>query len=179
MKVIAPPSPLTSLTRDFAVEFRRKPDAGRPAQDRSPPRYPALCCVVHDALTDPRSLGRMRRARPATNIMPTTIQTAPATAMNAYMADELSHRIEKVPVQIPRATIRATPSPDCDGRPCPRRRAGLGFRTRRGGCRLQTAAVAGGVRLTEIDAYFRKSGRGIIPLTVHEILDEQLARKLV
>jgi len=33
--------------------------------------------------------------------------------------------------------------------------------------------------LTEIDAYFRKSGRGIIPLTVHEILDEQLARKLV
>jgi site-specific DNA-methyltransferase (adenine-specific) len=32
--------------------------------------------------------------------------------------------------------------------------------------------------LTEIDAYFRKSGRIIIPLTVREILDEQIARKL-
>jgi hypothetical protein len=32
--------------------------------------------------------------------------------------------------------------------------------------------------LTEIDAFFRKSGRVIIPLTVKEILDEQLARKL-
>jgi hypothetical protein len=32
--------------------------------------------------------------------------------------------------------------------------------------------------LTEIDAFFRKSGRVIIPLTVQEILDEQIARKL-
>jgi len=32
--------------------------------------------------------------------------------------------------------------------------------------------------LAEIDAYFRKSGRVIIPLTVREILDEQIARKL-
>ncbi len=33
--------------------------------------------------------------------------------------------------------------------------------------------------LTEIDAFFRKSGKVIIPLTVNEILNEQLARKLV
>ncbi len=33
--------------------------------------------------------------------------------------------------------------------------------------------------LTEIDAYFRKCGRVIIPLTVREILDEEIARKLV
>jgi hypothetical protein len=32
--------------------------------------------------------------------------------------------------------------------------------------------------LTEIDAFFRKSGRIIIPLTVSEILNEQIARKL-
>jgi SAM-dependent methyltransferase len=32
--------------------------------------------------------------------------------------------------------------------------------------------------LAEIDAFFRKSGRVIIPLTVREILDEQIARKL-
>jgi SAM-dependent methyltransferase len=32
--------------------------------------------------------------------------------------------------------------------------------------------------LTEIDAYFRKSGRVIIPLTVSDILNEQLAKKL-
>lgn len=32
--------------------------------------------------------------------------------------------------------------------------------------------------LREIDAFFRKSGRIIIPLTVREILDEQIARKL-
>jgi len=32
--------------------------------------------------------------------------------------------------------------------------------------------------LTEIDAFFRKSGRIIIPLTVREILDEQIAKKL-
>ncbi|HXG90533.1 MAG TPA: DNA methyltransferase [Vicinamibacterales bacterium] len=32
--------------------------------------------------------------------------------------------------------------------------------------------------LAEIDAFFRKSGRIIIPLTVREILDEQIARKL-
>ena len=32
--------------------------------------------------------------------------------------------------------------------------------------------------LTEIDAFFRKSGRVIIPLTVREILDEQIAQKL-
>jgi DNA modification methylase len=32
--------------------------------------------------------------------------------------------------------------------------------------------------LTEIDAFFRKSGRIIIALTVREILDEQIARKL-
>ena len=32
--------------------------------------------------------------------------------------------------------------------------------------------------LTEIDAFFRKSGRIIIPLTVGEILNEQIARKL-
>jgi hypothetical protein len=32
--------------------------------------------------------------------------------------------------------------------------------------------------MTEIDAFFRKSGRIIIPLTVREILDEQIAKKL-
>lgn len=32
--------------------------------------------------------------------------------------------------------------------------------------------------LTEIDAFFRKSGRVIVPLTVREILDEEIARKL-
>ncbi len=32
--------------------------------------------------------------------------------------------------------------------------------------------------LAEIDAFFRKSGRVIVPLTVREILDEQIARKL-
>lgn len=32
--------------------------------------------------------------------------------------------------------------------------------------------------LAEIDAFFRKTGRVIIPLTVREILDEQIARKL-
>lgn len=33
--------------------------------------------------------------------------------------------------------------------------------------------------LTEIDAFFRKSGRVIIPVTVQEILDDALAKKLV
>lgn len=33
--------------------------------------------------------------------------------------------------------------------------------------------------MTEIGAFFRKSGRVIIPLTVREILDEQIAQKLV
>lgn len=33
--------------------------------------------------------------------------------------------------------------------------------------------------LAEIDAFFRKSGKVIIPLTVNEILNEQIARKLV
>ena len=32
--------------------------------------------------------------------------------------------------------------------------------------------------MTEIDAYFRKSHRVIIPFTVREILDEQIAKKL-
>ena len=32
--------------------------------------------------------------------------------------------------------------------------------------------------LTEIDAFFRKSGLVIVPLTVREILDEELAKKL-
>ncbi len=32
--------------------------------------------------------------------------------------------------------------------------------------------------VTEIDAFFRKSGKVIIPLTVREILDEEIARKL-
>ena len=32
--------------------------------------------------------------------------------------------------------------------------------------------------LTEIDAFFRKSGKVIIPLTVGEILNEQIAQKL-
>lgn len=32
--------------------------------------------------------------------------------------------------------------------------------------------------MTEIDAFFRKSGRIIIPLTVREILDEEIAKKL-
>jgi hypothetical protein len=32
--------------------------------------------------------------------------------------------------------------------------------------------------LTEIDAFFRKSGKVIIPFTVKEILDERLAAKL-
>ena len=33
--------------------------------------------------------------------------------------------------------------------------------------------------LREIDAFFRKSGKVIVALTVGEILDEQLAKKLV
>jgi hypothetical protein len=33
--------------------------------------------------------------------------------------------------------------------------------------------------LTEIDASFRKYGRVIVPLTVREILDDEIARKLV
>jgi hypothetical protein len=32
--------------------------------------------------------------------------------------------------------------------------------------------------LTEIDHFFKKSGKAIIPLTVREILDEQIAKKL-
>ncbi len=32
--------------------------------------------------------------------------------------------------------------------------------------------------LREIDAFFRKSGKAIIALTVREILDEEIARKL-
>ena len=32
--------------------------------------------------------------------------------------------------------------------------------------------------LTEIDRFFRKTGKSIIPLTVREILDEQIAQKL-
>jgi hypothetical protein len=32
--------------------------------------------------------------------------------------------------------------------------------------------------LTEVDAFFRKSGKVIIPLTVKEILEERLAKKL-
>lgn len=32
--------------------------------------------------------------------------------------------------------------------------------------------------LREIDGFFRKSGKAIIALTVHEILDEEIARKL-
>lgn len=34
------------------------------------------------------------------------------------------------------------------------------------------------LRFTEIDGFFRKSGKVIVPLTVKEILDEQLAKKL-
>lgn len=33
--------------------------------------------------------------------------------------------------------------------------------------------------LREIDAFFRKSGKVIVALTVREILDEELAKKLV
>ena len=33
--------------------------------------------------------------------------------------------------------------------------------------------------LTEIDRFFKKSGKVIVPLTVKEILEEQIARKLV
>ena len=32
--------------------------------------------------------------------------------------------------------------------------------------------------LTEINSFFRKSGKVIVPLTVREILDEELAQKL-
>jgi hypothetical protein len=32
--------------------------------------------------------------------------------------------------------------------------------------------------LTEVDAFFRKSGRAIVALTVREILDEQIVKKL-
>ena len=32
--------------------------------------------------------------------------------------------------------------------------------------------------LREIDGFFKKSGKAIIPLTVREILDEQIAKKL-
>ncbi len=33
--------------------------------------------------------------------------------------------------------------------------------------------------LREIDHFFKRSGKAIVPLTVQEILDEQIARKLV
>ena len=33
--------------------------------------------------------------------------------------------------------------------------------------------------LAEIDRFFRRSGKAVVPLTVQEILDEQIARKLV
>jgi hypothetical protein len=33
--------------------------------------------------------------------------------------------------------------------------------------------------LTEIDAFFRRQHTAIVPLTVREILDEQIAQKLV
>ncbi len=33
--------------------------------------------------------------------------------------------------------------------------------------------------LTEIDAFFRRTRKVIVPLTVQEILDEQIAKKLV
>ncbi len=33
--------------------------------------------------------------------------------------------------------------------------------------------------MREIDAFFRKSGKVIVPLTVREILEEEIARKLV
>ena len=33
--------------------------------------------------------------------------------------------------------------------------------------------------LTKVDAFFRKSGKVIIPLTMNEILEEQIAKKLV
>jgi len=32
--------------------------------------------------------------------------------------------------------------------------------------------------LTEADAFFRRSGKSIIPLTVKDVLEEQIARKL-
>ena len=32
--------------------------------------------------------------------------------------------------------------------------------------------------LTEIDAFFRRSGKAIVALTVQEILDEEIAKKL-
>jgi hypothetical protein len=32
---------------------------------------------------------------------------------------------------------------------------------------------------TEISSFFRKSGRVIVPLTVNEILEDQIAQKLV
>jgi hypothetical protein len=34
------------------------------------------------------------------------------------------------------------------------------------------------IALTEIDAFFRRSGKSIIALTVQEILDEEIAKKL-
>ena len=33
--------------------------------------------------------------------------------------------------------------------------------------------------LSEVSSFFRKSGRVIVPLTVREILDDQIAQKLV
>ncbi len=42
-----------------------------------------------------------------------------------------------------------------------------------GGVRRHHAAA-----LPEIDAFFRKSGKVVIPLTVREILEEEIARKL-
>ncbi|MCH8806897.1 MAG: hypothetical protein IH986_12510 [Planctomycetes bacterium] len=41
-----------------------------------------------------------------------------------------------------------------------------------------TCSAAGIDALREIDASFRKSGEGFILLTVCEILDEEIARKL-
>jgi hypothetical protein len=32
--------------------------------------------------------------------------------------------------------------------------------------------------MTEVDAFFRRSGRVIVPLTVREILEEEIAPKL-
>ena len=39
-------------------------------------------------------------------------------------------------------------------------------------------APPGSGGLCEIDAFFRKSGKAIIALTVREILDEEIARKV-
>jgi hypothetical protein len=60
-------------------------------------------------------------------------------------------------------------------------RCGLGLRDKRQKCSSAGASPSfefSSTALTEIDRFFRQTPKIIIPLTVREILDEEIARKL-